>query len=408
MKLISTLIILAVFSFTVVAQDAYSSRGPVDAAYVQVDAKLITPSNPFGIAYEETFDGDNTPTGLAARGWIFVNNDGGGTTTIFNPSASPPFPAYQGASYAAQNYQGANGFLIDQWLISPQFTVFPGDTVSFWWRSTGNQWDDSVYVKISNGGSNLSDFTLNLGRNKLPGAWTNYRYVFATGGAKRVALQYYHTDGGSSGTYSDYWGLDLFRIIEGPNVPVELTSFKSLVAGNTVSLSWTTATETNNKGFEVQRKSHNGNFEAIGFVNGKGTTLEVQNYSFVDQNVAVGTYSYRLKQVDFDGTFEYSKEISADVIAPGTFELNQNYPNPFNPSTNITFSLAVDSRVTLNVFNVLGQKVTSLVNGNLSAGVQTIKFDAAGLQSGVYFVKMEANGVDGSSFSAVKKMILSK
>ncbi|MCL4279326.1 MAG: T9SS type A sorting domain-containing protein, partial [Ignavibacteriaceae bacterium] len=166
-------------------------------------------------------------------------------------------------------------------------------------------------------------------------------------------------------------------------------------------------TETNNQGFEVQR-SNGSEFITIGFVEGHGTTTETQTYSYSDRTVNVGTYSYRLKQVDFNGTFEYSSIVEVDVPAPVEFALDQNYPNPFNPSTKISFRLAVDSKVNLTVFDVLGQEIASLVNGNLVAGGHSVDFDASSLNSGVYLYRIEATGVDGSNFIDMKKMILTK
>ncbi|NNL21318.1 MAG: T9SS type A sorting domain-containing protein, partial [Ignavibacteriaceae bacterium] len=189
-------------------------------------------------------------------------------------------------------------------------------------------------------------------------------------------------------------------------VPVELSAFTVSVGGNAVTLNWSTVTETNNQGFEIQRKSDN-EFVAIGFINGNGTTTEIQNYSYTDRNLNVGSYSYRLKQVDFDGSFEYS-DIVEVVVAPADFSLNQNYPNPFNPSTIITFNLAVDSKVILSVFNTLGEEVTKLVDGNLTAGTQQVEFDATEINSGVYFYKLEAQGINGESYFEVRKMMLTK
>jgi hypothetical protein len=191
------------------------------------------------------------------------------------------------------------------------------------------------------------------------------------------------------------------------NIPVELTSFTATADFGVVELRWFTATETNNQGFEVQR-SAGGEFETIAFVEGHGTTTETQVYTYTDRSVNVGSYSYRLKQVDFDGTFEYSDVISADVPAPAEFALDQNYPNPFNPSTKIFFSLAVDSKVSLKVFDVLGQEVATLVNTNMVAGSHNVNFDASSLNSGVYLYRIEATGIDGTNFVDVKKMILTK
>jgi len=202
-------------------------------------------------------------------------------------------------------------------------------------------------------------------------------------------------------------GTDMYFALYGLTVPVELTSFTANANFGVVELQWITATETNNQGFEVQR-SAGGEFETIAFVEGHGTTTQTQVYSYSDKNVNVGSYSYRLKQVDFDGTFEYSGVVEVDVPAPAEFALDQNYPNPFNPSTKIAFRLAVDSKVSLKVFNVLGQEVASLVNSNLVAGSHNVNFDASSLNSGVYLYRVEATGIDGTNFVDVKKMILTK
>lgn len=191
-------------------------------------------------------------------------------------------------------------------------------------------------------------------------------------------------------------------------VPVELASFTAASTGSTVKLSWSTATETNNMGFEIERKNAESEWQKIAFVDGNGTTQVPQKYSFNDINLANGNYNYRLKQIDFNGTFEYSAIVEVDVNVPLQFALEQNYPNPFNPSTKIAFGLAIDSKVSLKIFNILGQEVITLINQNLSAGSHEYNFNAAGLNSGVYFYKLEASGIDGQNFSSIKKMILTK
>jgi hypothetical protein len=185
-------------------------------------------------------------------------------------------------------------------------------------------------------------------------------------------------------------------------IPVELTSFAGITEENDVVLNWSTATETNNQGFEIQRKT-NGEYERIGFVEGHGTTTELQNYSFRDKNVNTGTYNYRLKQMDFDGSFEYSGEIIVEVSQPADYFLSQNYPNPFNPSTKISYALAEDVDVSLKVFDVLGNEVATLVNDNQPAGNYDINFDAGNLSSGVYYYTLAAG-----EFTATKKLILMK
>ncbi|MDH3269600.1 MAG: T9SS type A sorting domain-containing protein, partial [Ignavibacteria bacterium] len=184
-------------------------------------------------------------------------------------------------------------------------------------------------------------------------------------------------------------------------IPVELTSFSAISNGNTVTINWSTASETNNQGFEIQR-NNGGEFYAIGFVSGNGTTTEMNNYSYVDRNLIAGSYNYRIKQVDFNGRYEYSNVINVDV-APEQFELSQNYPNPFNPSTTISFSIPQSSIVTLKVFNTLGQEVKTLINQNMESGVHSISFDASELNSGIYFYRLDAG-----QFSEVRKMTLIK
>jgi hypothetical protein len=190
-------------------------------------------------------------------------------------------------------------------------------------------------------------------------------------------------------------------------VPVELAAFRADVNEGSVVLNWQTASETNNKGFEVQRNSGEG-YQVVGFVQGNGTSTSSHSYTFTDKNVNSGSYTYRLRQVDFSGKSEYSQEVSVSVELPKVYTLSQNYPNPFNPTTQISFNLAADSKVTLKIFDVLGQEVTTLLNGDMTAGAHNVNFDASKLTSGMYLYKIEAKGVDGTNFTAIKKMMLTK
>ncbi len=185
-------------------------------------------------------------------------------------------------------------------------------------------------------------------------------------------------------------------------LPVELTSFTAQTLDNGVLLSWETATEVNNKGFAVER-SLNSDWEEIGFVNGNGTSSEKNIYEYFDSNVPEGTVSYRLVQVDYDGTITYSDPIEVSGAVVEKYSLEQNYPNPFNPSTVINYSIPTDGNVTLKIYDVLGNEVAELVNGKISAGTHKVTFDASGFSSGIYFYTIQAD-----NFRSTKKMMLIK
>ena len=187
-------------------------------------------------------------------------------------------------------------------------------------------------------------------------------------------------------------------------VPVELSSFTANVnSDGQVVLNWSTATEINNRMFEIQRKDANNEYATVGFINGSGTTTEPKEYSFVDKNVNNGTYTYRLKQLDFDGKVSYSNTVDVNVSGPRTFNLAQNYPNPFNPTTTITYSVPQAGKVKLAIYNLLGQEVAVLVNGVVSEGSHQVEFNAKSLPSGAYFYKLQ-----GENSVSVKKMLLLK
>lgn len=204
-------------------------------------------------------------------------------------------------------------------------------------------------------------------------------------------------------------------------IPVELTSFTADVNGNVVRLEWSTASEINNKGFEVQRilksNAENQNWNTIAFISGKGTSTELNRYSYLDKNLGSGKYNYRLKQIDLDGSFDYSDEIEVQIQSPKTFSLEQNYPNPFNPSTKISWQSPIGSWQTLKIYDVLGNEVATLVDEFREAGNYEIEFNAFDEQrgvsfpSGLYFYQIrfqESNSSSGKIFTETRKMILIK
>ena len=186
---------------------------------------------------------------------------------------------------------------------------------------------------------------------------------------------------------------------------VEWSSFTAIPTANSVKLLWETCCEVNNAGFEIERKQQASDWQMIGFVQGRGTTSEVQRYSFNDNAAPTGTVLYRLKQVDFDGVFSYSPIVEIEIGAPTTFALNQNYPNPFNPETRIGYRLPVASDVKLELFDVLGRKLATLVNARQEAGSYLVALNTQtlNLASGTYFYRLQAG-----NFVETKKMMLLK
>jgi hypothetical protein len=274
---------------------------------------------------------------------------------------------------------------------------------SYTFGNTPNNWGpemtfifDSVYVY--NGGNLIIELrqtgftgtsrSLDALTTSTTGYGTLFRSCWGSG---------YTANSGSQGNFS------IPRITANDPVPVELISFTATVSGKNVLLQWTTATELNNSGFEVQRKTFDSEYEVVGFIAGSGSTTDQRSYLFSDANVANGNYVYRLKQIDFNGVFDFSNEIEVEVNAPAEYSLAQNYPNPFNPSTTINYSIAEAGLVKIAVFNLLGQEVALIENEFKEAGQYNVIFNASTLTSGVYFYT-----IDTPQFKQTKKMLLAK
>jgi Secretion system C-terminal sorting domain len=225
------------------------------------------------------------------------------------------------------------------------------------------------------------------------------------------SAKYLARDNGSlGGEFDPYSGFGKIIIenILGEPFPVELSSFNANVTGNDVTLNWRTETEVDNYGFDILRMfSQNGEgneWITIGFVYGNGNSNSPIEYEFIDMDVSsAGTYFYRLKQFDNDGSFEYSDMLTAEIDAPNTFHLSQNYPNPFNPETKIDFTLPQTETGSLKVYNILGELVNVIINNELEAGTHSVIFDASKFPSGVYIYRLETE-----NFSTTKSMTLLK
>jgi len=275
--------------------------------------------------------------------------------------------------------------------------------------SVSNSTNSNVTVAIpwgtDDGVSDLSYITTVYGANST--IWLgNSRSGSTTGDA---------TAGTVTGTFNNIFGADftLGNITGGLNpLPVELTSFSASVRGNAVTLAWKTATEVDNYGFEIERTplfppfdkgGTKGGSAVVGFVNGAGNSNSPQQYRFVDKSLPIGTYLYRLKQIDNDGKYTYSSEVEATIAIPAVYSLEQNYPNPFNPTTSIQYSVAGSQNVTIKIFNVLGKEVAVLVDEKKEPGVYSVEYNASHLASGLYLYRLQAGDV-----VLVKKMVVLK
>lgn len=214
-------------------------------------------------------------------------------------------------------------------------------------------------------------------------------------------------NGSGTQTANSKWFFENTGTAQSPNsvssspIPVELASFTAKAAGKNIVLNWATATEVRNSGYDIERSTNKINWTKIGYIEGHGNSNTPNEYSFTDKNLKAGKYFYRLKQIDTDGSFEYYYTSEVDIKAIEKFELTQNFPNPFNPSTNIAYTITQAGNVKLTLYNALGQAVRTLVNEYKDAGSYSFTLVTDGLNSGVYFYKIESG-----NYSQVRKMMI--
>jgi photosystem II stability/assembly factor-like uncharacterized protein len=334
-----------------------------------------------GWAVTEGYLGDNTRYGI-----VFRTTDGGAnwiqkfslseylfhSVFFINPntgwiagSNGIMFRTDDGGNYWNYQYVPTDGWLYSVYFINQNLGWVVGDT-------------DGIIFNTTNGGytwvgnyTSASDWLFSI-------QFIDQNLGWAVGDNGRIQ----HTTNGS--------------------IPVELVSFSADNINSDVRLSWITASELNNKGFEIERKTIN-EYESIAFIEGSGTSTETRTYSFTDRNPGNGKYFYRLKQIDYDGSFKYSEEVSIDLNIPIEYGLKQNFPNPFNPTTKIEFTLPYKTKVNLEVYDILGQKVADLMDNYLDSGDHSVIFNGNNLPSGIYYYRLKTD-----DYSAVKKLMLVK
>ena len=374
-----------------------------------------------------TFGGGPNPGGLLGQTLIAVDTSGGpysGSVYLLCTVNRNSFSDPADIMFARSTNGGVNwsspirinddpGTSAYQWFGT--MSVAPTGRIDVVWLDTRDNAGSNIsalYYSYSNNGGvtwsqnvRLSDyFNSHLGWPNQDKMGDYFDMVSDSNGAR---LAWAATFNGEQDIYYSY-------ITEG-TVPVELISFSTSAEANVVTLDWTTATELNNHGFEIERRPDktnlpdvNAGWRTMGFREGKGTTSELQHYSYSDKlsGIESSKLYYRLKQIDFNGSFEYSDIVEVE-IAPSVFSLSQNYPNPFNPSTVISYQLPFNSFITLKVYDVLGNEISTLVSEEKPAGSYEIVFNAVstagGLSSGVYTYQLQAG-----SFVLTKKMLLVK
>ncbi|MCZ7609780.1 MAG: T9SS type A sorting domain-containing protein [Ignavibacterium sp.] len=319
-----------------------------------------------------------------------------------------------GLTWVRQTLLGAMSlvYLRDGSILAGCYDPGLGEAGIYRTTDNGNNW---INTNTFTGISTPSDFTLDTNNDiyvsyagfavylstNNGNSWTNYGLSGLEYSVMCMAID--------SGGY--IWvgsHLDGVYKTAGRTIPVELVSFTAEVNDNNVLLSWVTASEINNQGFQVERREtkdeRSGVWNNIGYINGKGTTTEQQSYSYVDQNLSANKYQYRLKQIDYDGTFDYSKTIEVEINSPTRFSLEQNYPNPFNPETNIDYMLPIETIVNISLYDITGRKIKELVNEKKQPGYYTVKLKGDELSSGIYFYRLFTT----SGYAAVKKISVIK
>ncbi|MBI5808821.1 MAG: T9SS type A sorting domain-containing protein [Ignavibacteriales bacterium] len=277
------------------------------------------------------------------------------------------------------------------------------------WTTAGNDFLTSFAADADNNGyTTAPGATVNVTNKTLT--------ITISAGSSLYLAWNYSVTSGTTVSNAQALGIDDVSITANSALPVELNSFTAFAGKSGVELNWSTATEVNNYGFDILRQvipqqvilrqaQDDNNWEKIGFVAGHGNSNSPKDYSFVDANPPAGKVLYKLKQIDFDGAFEYSKVVEVNVETPQEFRLAQNYPNPFNPSTVISYQLPMDGNVTLKVYDMLGKEVTTLVNEFQRAASYNYQFSINNLQlsSGVYYYRLQSG-----NFVETKKFIVMK
>lgn len=350
---------------------------------------------------------------VVPAGWLAINHStGNGTGQNWFQGDVRKFIAYSGAttSYAAANYQSVGGVsgqgTISNWLISPELSLQNGSTISFYTRTiSGSLFPDRLEVRLSKNGASTNigsgtettgDFTTlllsvnpSLEAGEYPDTnWTKYTISLSdiSGiAAGRIALRYYVTDAGSNANNSNYIGIDEFSY---ENVlPVTLLNFRGTIQDNKAMLNWSTASEINNKGFDIEISRDNKNFSPLGFVAGHGSTPGINYYSFTDSKLLSGSNYYRLKQIDVDGNFKYSSVIKLD-LQKFDWEI---FGNAAGNNSWIQLQTEAENYIAIQIISINGQVIQTINKGNLPPGTYNIPLNLQNNAHGIYIIRLSVD-----------------
>ncbi len=359
--------------------------------------------NSVSVFLNTTTPGASTPTFSAKTDFSVNTNAAGVCAGDLNGDGKPDFACTNGSNISVFLNTTTTGASTPTFSAKTDFaTTFGTNQIT----AADMNGDGKLDLVYTNGASSLSAYLNNTTTGASTPAFISKTDYTAGPGPLGLFIADFNLDGKKdlSCSNSNDNFISVFLNTAFFPTPVELASFISSVNNNSVSLNWNTVSEENNSGFEIERNSFGAGWNKIGFVNGNGTTNHAQSYSFTDNGLSSGRYSYRLKQIDYNGNYKYYDLQNEVVIGvPNKFALNQNYPNPFNPTTKINFELPTNGFVALKIFDLTGREVSQLVNEVKDAGYYSVQFDAKNLSSGTYFYKLSAD-----NFSDVKKMVVIK
>ncbi|HMQ70535.1 MAG TPA: choice-of-anchor J domain-containing protein, partial [Ignavibacteria bacterium] len=293
-----------------------------------------------------------------------IGDPAGGVLSVTDHLFQDPVPSYAQVEIATNTTATTqDGSIYTPNIIAPDawFTVSYTGNDKNGYANYNLSIDVSTYISVLD----ISKLYI-MKRSDLTGSWECVNTTISGGLLTANGLTYFSDFGVGGDTLTN-------------PLPVELESFVSVINGSNVDLKWSTSSELNNAGFDIERSANNV-WSKVGNVKGNGTSSIINNYFYSDRNLATGSYSYRLKQIDFNGNFKYyNLNNDVNIGAPDKYELSQNYPNPFNPETKISFNLPQDSKVSLKVFDMTGREVSELVNDFKPAGYYSVNFNATSL-----------------------------